>query len=50
MGKLFDNTKVKELSYYSFYIDDTGKGIGLDSGDRLYYVLSIALVCAWDAS
>ena len=43
MGKLFDNTKVKELSYYGFFIlMILAKGIGLDSGDRLYYVLSIA--------
>lgn len=39
--------KLKELFYYIFFIlMIAAKGIGLDSGDRLYYVLSaIAFVC-----
>lgn len=37
MGK----NKVKELSYYTFFaIMILAKGIGLDSGDKLYYLLS----------
>lgn len=39
--------KLKELFYYTFFIFMiAAKGIGLDSGDKLYYVLSIiAFVC-----
>ena len=33
--------KLKELSYYLFFaLMILAKGIGLDSGDKLYYVLS----------
>lgn len=39
--------KVKELSYYLFFsIMILAKGIGLDSGDKLYYLLSaVACIC-----
>ena len=39
--------KLKELSYYLFFtIMILAKGIGLDSGDKLYYVLSgVACLC-----
>lgn len=45
MIKLKNNmiNKRKEISYYLFFIlMILAKGIGLDSGDRLYYVLSLA--------
>ncbi len=46
-NSIIDSLTIKELSYYIFFIlMFTAKGLGLDSGDKLYYVLSLAaLVC-----
>ncbi|WP_342757086.1 hypothetical protein [Kineothrix sedimenti] len=46
-NSIIDSLTIKGLSYYIFFILMlTAKGLGLDSGDKLYYVLSLAaLAC-----